>query len=66
MNEEKMLLKNVIFWLIIGFAIGSVIYVVMHYIINFDIGFWMLTLTFSGYMGYFVGFVCGYIRICRK
>ena len=63
--EIRRLLFYMLIWAMLGFAVGHVIYIIAEKLFRVDISYIKLTFVTSGYVGYCVGFVGGFIHICR-
>jgi len=64
MNIRR-LYKYTAIWTFIGFAAGCLLYLALHCLFGMDVGFWETALVTAGYFGYFIGFVGGFVYICR-
>jgi len=52
-------------WTLIGFAAGSLMYLVLRFLFGVDMGFWKISLAAAGYSGCFIGIAGGFIHLCR-
>jgi len=55
--SKRRLYKYGAIWALIGFAVGCLLYLVLHFLLGMDVGFWMTSLLTAGYFGYFIGIV---------